>query len=171
LRTPSFLWSCLGMTQLPMNDGRSKKPTSLSARSRPLIGGGKRTVRRRFTRLALPSGAEIGGVFPDRQFASGVPESLSGSCHAPPVAVSLRGLGLQDMPVNDPTLLPSNEIMVGVLFPLVRLPSDVKRPFRIARKLLRKGSQNVTTAPVLLFDYPANSVVFFRYFHIIIVTV
>jgi len=82
----------------------------------------------------------------------------------------VRQLGLRDMPVNNSTLLASNEIMVGVLFALVRLLADIERPFRIARGLLRKGFQNVAAAPVLLFEEAANGVFFFRYFHIIIVT-
>ncbi len=81
--------------------------------------------------------------------------------------LQVRQLGFRDMPINDPALLAGDEIMVGVLFALVPLLSDVKRPFRIARDLLRKGSQNIAAAPVFLFEQAANGVVFFRYFHII----
>ena len=84
--------------------------------------------------------------------------------------LQVRQLAFRDMPINNSTLLASNEIMVSVLFPLVRLLADIERPFWIAHGLLRKGFQNVSAAPVLLFEEPANGVFFFRYFHNIIVT-
>jgi len=82
----------------------------------------------------------------------------------------VRQVSSRDMPINNSTLLASNEIMVGVLFPLVRFLADIERPFRIADGLLRKGFQNVAAAPVLLFEEAANGIVLFHYFHIIIVT-